>query len=153
MSMLSHGGRAHTKEYNTVKKTRETLWVLCRSPRETKQNKQHAGQWAEGSSVKYIFLKTYTCTQMYVHRTSGLRSPSGELGDQGGPRGGKGSHVWHFEFVLGITQEEKEREGERRCFGPWSLCKPPRQNGSSPRKQPLKTTLLSALLLNWVPIS
>lgn len=50
--MLSHGGLAHTKEYNAVEKNpEETLWVLCTSPREMKQNKQHAGQWAEGASM------------------------------------------------------------------------------------------------------
>ena len=68
--MLSHGGRAHTKEYNAVKKNpEETLWVLCTSPREMKQNKQHAGQWAEGSSMckmrifKDIHMYTNVCAQ------------------------------------------------------------------------------------------
>lgn len=59
----------------------------------------------------------------------------------------------HLEFVLGITQEKNKTQRERKkVFPPWSLCKPPGQNRSSPPAA-LKTTLLPALLLNWVPIS
>ena len=96
---------------------------------------------------------------MFVHRTSGLRSclRGDELGDWGCPRGGKGRLAMlnlHLEFVMGITQDKKKKKNTERkkVFPPWSLCKPPRQNGSSPPAV-LKTTLLSALLLNWVPIS
>lgn len=76
MSMLSHGGRAHTKEYNTVKKNPEKPSGYCvglPGRRSKTSNMQDNGQRVL-ACVKYIFLKTYTCTQMYVHRTSGLRS-------------------------------------------------------------------------------
>lgn len=54
---------------------------------------------------------------MYVHRTSGLREyASGELGDQGGPRGGKGSYVWHLNLSWVSLRRKKRERGRKKVF-------------------------------------
>lgn len=119
-----------------------------------KQNKQHAGQWAEGSSVckihifKDIHMYTNVCAQNIRTEESPLGSwETGEV-----PEEERGAMFGILNLSWVSLRRKKRERGRKKVFRPWSLCKPPRQNGSSPPAA-LKTTLLSALLLNWVPIS
>lgn len=67
----------------------------------------------EGSSVckihisKDIHIHTNVCAQNIR-----LRSRLGSWETREVPEEERGSYVWHFEFVLGITQEEKRERGE-----------------------------------------
>lgn len=92
----------------------------------------------------HIFKDIHMHTNVCAQNIRIEESPLGSWETRRSQRG-KGSYVWHFEFVLGITQEEKRERGRKKVFRPWSLCKSTRQNGSSPPAA-LKTTLLSALL-------
>lgn len=137
MSMLSHGGTVPTPRNTTQSRKiqRKPSGCTCRSPRGRSKtsNMQDNGQRVL-ACVKYIFLKTYTCTRCMCTEHQGVESRLlGKLwGTRGGPRREEERELClAFEFVLGITQEEK-RERRKRCFVPGAFTKPPRQNGSSP---------------------